>query len=304
MSSEPKAPSHLYLKSPDETNSQTSCRLADGFCRAFNRSFGASAEVRSVESDGVDAIIEIEGRRIALEFVSYRQQDEFFQDEAADSHVKEAISSHFVACGVAPLQISISWGTEERRKQVSRCGGKRATIPKKPKVSKACQELVELARLVGENPAFAGQRLAFHRDPEARNRRVQAGWRFLNSSDFPVLAEYCCFVKMEPWNHPSQPEIRTSVDVRYVGLDEAQLRSVVMKKLDKLPEYRRKWSGELWLVVHSDGHPLSTLLPTGHRNDAIDLIASSAKTVPRSFDKVWWMEDAAYRDAGLHEVEA
>ena len=74
------------------TNEYISRSVANEFCKAYTRQFGIPASIIDVETEAVDAIIEVGGIIVALELVSYCQQDEYHEVEPADSHVRKRIS--------------------------------------------------------------------------------------------------------------------------------------------------------------------------------------------------------------------
>ncbi len=66
--------------------------VANEFCKAYTRQFGVPASVIDVETENVDAIIDVGGNTVALELVSYRERDEYHEVEETDSQVKQRIT--------------------------------------------------------------------------------------------------------------------------------------------------------------------------------------------------------------------
>lgn len=294
---------HLFLRCASQRNEDISRHVASEFCKAYEKRFGVVASVIDVETENVDAIIRLEEVNIAVELVSYRQRDEHHEIEHADGRIKELVSSRFAASGLPPFEIRIWWGSERRIKEDAGQSVKRTKVPRGQAAMDFADEIVKLAALARNN-GLCDKHISFCSNPEARNRHAPPRWTFVNNESCPVLSKYCFWIELTPWPHSFRPTIHTSVDVRASGLDRVQLANAIRDKLGKLDRYRQGiGSKPLWLIVHSDGHPLSTRLPPGLETDAIAVIRQEIQKVSYSFDRLWWAENTGFLDAAeLYEV--
>jgi len=290
--------SHVSPRHPRPTKEETSRQVANEFCNAYTKQFGVPASVIDVETENVDAIIRVGEDRIALELVSYRQRDEYHELERADSQVREQISRAQAASGLPAFQVKISWAMEDRRKRDVALSPKRPKIPRGQQAMNFAREIVALVACAQKDCTLHNNHIGFCNDPQARNRGAPPGWVFMRRAQFPLLSEYCFFVRIEPWPLATNPPIRTSADMRVTGLDEFQLRDGIRKKLRKFAQYRAGVGDkQLWLLVHSDGHPLSARLPPGLHERAVKVIREEIPEEGASFDKVWWGENTGFSDA-------
>ncbi len=289
---------HVIVAHPEFSNEEISQHVADEFCKAYARQFGVATSVTETETQDVDAIIDIDGVAVALELVSYRQRDDFIEDENADCNAQREISKAFTAAGLPPIEVRIEWNTEKRRKVQLGASAHRSMVPRGRTLQDFIAELVQLAKYVLDNQDLAKQHLAFCQQPERSNRHAPTGGAFVDSSQYEFLAKYCDSVVLEEWKHPGQPAIRTSANVRHVGVDSEFLREKITSKLRKLDRYRNGVNGkQVWLVIHSDGNPLSTRVPASIRSDILGVIREVLDVSSESFDKVWWAENTGYSDS-------
>lgn len=275
--------------------------VANEFCKGYARQFGVLASVIDVETENVDAIIDVGGVRIALELVSYCQQDEYHEVERADSHARKAVSEALTEANCSPFTIHISWAIEPRKTRVAGAEN-RARVPRGQNAVCFAAEIVALVACVKKESTLCKKRISFTPDPDDKNQTPAPGYRFLDSKRFPLLTEFCCELRLAPC--AAGFALQTSANFRVVGLDGTQLARVVRDKLGKLARYRDGVGAkQLWLAVHNDGRYLSTAVRPGAHNDALDVIHQVLKGVGRSFDRVWWVENTGLLDAAkLHEV--
>ncbi|MGD2109202.1 MAG: hypothetical protein PVI86_07400 [Phycisphaerae bacterium] len=294
---------HFFVPFHELDEKERNGLLAEAFCCAHQQQVGGATRVLGVElPNKIDAIVEIEGREIVLEFAGYYRRDEFHDVERADSTVRAGLSKALTNAGLGRFQIRIWWREEPRRK---RCAGQRPTVGKVPRRrgdgDAFVGEFVRLASRVAEEPGLASRRILFRQDTRTP-RSMPENLVVLPASEFPVLADRLEWVVLEPWKHEFNPEIKTNVDVRRIGLDEGQLRRVVCNKLTKLRKhYRdRAWGKPVWLLVHCDGHPSPSRIALPQRPDAMRLISELLHESDVSFDAVWWGENMM--DANMAEL--
>ncbi len=294
---------HLSLRCTSQRNEDMSRHVASEFCKAYEKQFRVVASVIDVETENVDAIIRVGEVDIAVELVSYRQRDEHHEIEHADSRIKQLISSRFAESGLPPFEIRIWWGAEQRIKQYAGQSAKRTKVPRGQAAMDLADEIIKLAVLAQEND-LCDKHISFCNNPGATNRHAPSGWTFVDSASFSVASEYCFWIELTPWPYSFRPTIHSSVDVRKSGLDRVQLATAIRDKLGKLDRYRQGIAGKpLWLIAHSDGHPLSTRLPPGLEEDALAVIRQEIQKVSCSFDRVWWAQNTGFLDAAeLYEV--
>ena len=279
-----------------KTNEDISHRVADEFCKAYTRRFGVPASVIVVEKENVDAIIRVGEVMVPLELVSYRQKDEYHEVEQADSQVREKISGALAIANLPPFMIHISWAIEPRTKMVAGLSNQRARVPPGRKTICFAEQIAELVDCAQKDYRLCNNYISFCNDPEDRNQNPTPGWIFLDRKRFPLLSQYCASMTLAP--SAAGHSLQTSVNFRVVGLDENHLKSIVRDKLEKLALYRDSIGGkQLWLAVHSDGRFLSTRLPPGLHEHALDVIRQEIQKAERSFDKVWWVENSGFLDA-------
>ncbi len=276
--------------------------VANEFCKAYTRQFGVPASVIDVETENVDAIIDVGGNTVALELVSYRERDEYHEVEETDSHVKGRISEALAIAAIPPFAIHIEWAMEARTKLAAGLSVQRARLPFGPKAIGFADEIVALLFCVQKDRTLCDKRILFCNDPEDLKQNPTPGCVFLDRKSFQLLSHYCCEIRCR---HAACASLQTSANFRVGGLDETQLTGVVRDKFGKLARYRDGIHGkQLWLAVHSDGRHLSTRPTPGLHKDAVQAIRQEIQRAEGSFDKVWWVENTGFVDvAELHEVQ-
>ena len=294
---------HVFLDVPVLSHAERNRQTAEEFCRAYARQYGTTASVTGVEDNALDALAVVGGREVALELVGYRQRDEHLEAEHGDSIIKERISTALAESDLPPYQVRLWWKQEVRRKRQRGSSPGVAKIPRGQQVERFAEEFVKLVRYVDRNPDLAGRKLLLR--PPGRVPRAPMPWGIVDASRFPLVASYCEHVTLEAWPHAFKPMIRSSADARHLGLDMEQLAKKVRDKIDKLPTYRKRACARpVWLVVHSEGWPLSSRMYRAHRDQAIGTVAVVARESPERFDEVWWAENTAYIDAAaIFKVE-
>jgi hypothetical protein len=255
-----------------------------------------------VETENVDAIINVGGVRAALELVSYRQRDEYYEVEPADSRTRELIREALTEANLSQFTIHIDWAMEPRTNRAAALSAHRARVPRGREAKCFAEEVAALAARVQNDRTFWTKRIEFCIDADDRKQNPAPGWAYLDRKPFRLLSSYCCSIQLSPC--AVGPVLQTAVNFRVVGLDETHLASVVRDKIGKLGRYRDGIGGkQLWLAVYSDGRDLSTACPPGFHDDALTVIRQEIRRANGSFDSVWWVEKTGFLDAAeLYEV--
>ncbi|MFH1748654.1 MAG: hypothetical protein ABIG44_16590 [Planctomycetota bacterium] len=291
---------HSFLPAPDFPKKKWERHVATEFCKAYQKKFEVSATFVEVGEDPPDVIIAVDGKKVAVELVGYRQRDEHHEVELAETRLKERLSHALQASGLHPYEIDISWKGEPRKKRHLGMTGRRTFVPRTDdNVQSFVDEFIQLVEHVKQNREFDGKVILFRRKPLLPGGpTTHMGYAAILASDFPTLARFCNEVCIAQWTHWSKPPMTSSLDARGVGLDRQQLERVVCEKTEKIRPYRDRACGiPLWLVVHSDWFPTCTRLPESDRPEAIKIIRDIVTNSPDRFDAVWWAEYTGSVDA-------
>ena len=84
---------------------------------------------------------------------------------------------------------------------------------------------------------------------------------------------------------------RSSLDTTWVGLGSSAIESAVSSHAQKVCKYRGNLNGgPVWLVVHSDGHPHSGLVPPHLLDNACEAARFCLDGLSSRFDAAFWFD--------------
>ncbi len=93
----------------------------------------------------------------------------------------------------------------------------------------------------------------------------------------------------------------TSASFHKVYPDAEEVRRTVRKHAEKLPVYRAKLpdGAPVWLLVHSDGWPLSAHIGIDRlMQEAVEVARQVLVQSKHKFDEAWWLDDAVISQDG------
>ena len=78
------------------------------------------------------------------------------------------------------------------------------------------------------------------------------------------------------------------------------MRRVLNEKIAKVPKYRRnvRAGAEMWLLIHSDGWPMSAHIANNRILERLLREAHSILHESSRFDRAYWLDDAYVRPPG------
>ncbi len=293
-------PAHFVLDNPVEKHSVRSERVARAFCEAYSAGQGRKAIFINSECHGVDALIDVDGENILLEFVGYIQRDESHDVETGDIELQRALSDALSQTALPRYEIHLNWREEPRRKRKRFAGDRRTRIPTGKQSQQFISEILRLADDVSNAVVLQDRRICFVSHPSISTYKTEQAHVAMNPDCFPTVAYFCRSLRFMPWCHDFLPEIRTSVRARHMALDRQQIIRCVEVKFEKLGDHYQKSAQAfpIWLVLHSDGWPLSRRVFPTDLEEAIELVKRTAAAKTPQFEAIWWLDATV----NLHSV--
>ena len=115
--------------------------------------------------------------------------------------------------------------------------------------------------------------------------------RQLASSAWPVLSEFCSDLLIHPHPGVLLCTAHTSLASGFAGLDKEAIRNTIEKHQCRIRKYRKNLPGvPIWLVVHSDGVPLSRGVFDQHLSQAILAAQRTLVQGGGVFDAALWFD--------------
>lgn len=231
-----------------------------------------------------DCIIGCGEFRVAVELVQYRQQGPENAQHTRDEDFKWAVHEAWLHDdSVNEYALFLQYRRDGPWSQVPRARERAAVI-------EDLKELVREEHRWGEEGGQVMFLEGSERDFEfPHSTELRPVW---GSSRYPRLVKYFQLVDVRRYPGTKMGLPSTSLGGMFLGLDDEELQRVVGDHLSKVSAYREATELPVWLVVHSDGHPISASVPAPHVKRAI-AVASEAST-PRAdggFDGALWLDE-------------
>lgn len=270
----------------EEQKKRYEARIAENFLLALG---GGWVLADQPGPPAADCLIQRSEEYVAVELACYRQQGIDNEVHEANWGFKSDVHNSWLNDpNVNETTLYIAYGMSGCR-------------PRVPKPAQRPAVLQELKRLACDEAFFGAEEIEVSFLPGIDADIELPGppaWRSVGTSRYPALAEN--FNSVHLHRHPG---VRvglpgTSLDSMYIGLDRVELRRILTQKSQKLPEYRAQ-GHDVWIVVHSDGWPGSSMVPAPHFDDALAIAAEQLL----EFDAAYWLNEAlAVRGATLHRI--
>lgn len=280
---------HSYLQSKNMNNEQTSELVGKNFCAAFIRQRLGKAEFIEFETNALDFTAIIEGQRVAIELVSYRQLDKHTPSDNDESKFKDAISVALDNSDLPTIQPRFSFRTVEQAVKDTSAPNYVVTVPRRKVLPRFICDFLKLAKHIIAIPELDNQRIWFVKHMHRPNQEIE----MIKASEYPVVSKYCESVKIQKWLHDFLPQVLTNKDARLKFSNTSHVESWIQRKTDKLTKYRAANPDKpVWLVMHADGSSSATRIMEEHRPEILKCIETTHASTPSKFEQVWWMENA------------
>jgi len=270
------------------------CIVASNYLSLLNENVTIIHDSR----ENPDFLLCSESNKVGLELVSYREQGPRNEVHDHNWKLRRFICDEWIDdITVHHYDVSL----------IYRMSGDRFLLPKKSCWAGLLYEIKTIAQSLPRLKESARFSIELHEKVDERfveflSRRQM---HFLVGTEYPILCQH--FRKLSLSYHPGLivgwP--CTSASSGNTGADTEELRKILDGKLNKAPSYREAIpsDAELWLLIHSDGWPMSAHIA----NDIImNQLIDKANTILREsgeFTRVYWLENAYVQPFGpLHPV--
>lgn len=253
--------------------------------------------VLKVGGETVDGVLHTPKGLVAVELLGYSplkdRGDVMARDVDLCRRIKVDLYDH-----LREKCVSLSLGYGERRRPGPAYATFR-TVPVYRNFNQAVDELRSILAIVCMPKVKEFLSVRFLK-PTAMERRKRAGTVYLDENRFPICSAHFERVRFHGLNENSIPQVDGNLSGGFIGLDEKWIQERVEKKIHtSLTLNRERANGlPLWLIVHSDGHPIHRTIDDGDRPRAIELCRDVLNSTKHGFSRAYWADQTAFLDAG------
>ena len=255
--------------------------VANRFCQ----SLGDGWEIDFSHREKPDFLLARRTERVGLELVECRQVGP--QDEAVgyDKEFRKEIHEQWLDDkDVQHWSVYIEY-RKSRKKNIEKYH-----VPP-PKQRKSCiDELKRLAKSLVPRPNGHIE-VCFNEDLKKTPLK-----HWFTPSDLVLVQQYPTLHKhFISFRFEYQPGLffgwpRSNLDTGFLGVDDGELRRVIQQHLEQLPEYRRRVSVPVWILVYNTGQAATRRIVDDPNliQQIQNLVRQEHVSAEDQFDKVWW----------------
>lgn len=247
-----------------------------------------------------DGVIMIGNARAGVELATYTDSRPEVQRYRDDWRLRDAIFQSWVADErVWPFSVRLKYLKDQAR---------RPRVPKPHTQALFIEELCAAVRhygpldtrdtdLVFQPRELIGDRDVVHHVLPAQRQIATCRW--------PRLAEHCPSLLIHRHIHDVGPLIPMSeLDAGHPGCDVQHIERTIGDHSTSAPSYRSRLpEAMIWLVIHSDGYPLSRMIHESHLPRALQAARSALSNHGSVFDAAFWLDNPGAQSGGrLHPL--
>ena len=261
--------------------------------RAFCDKFPDGRILEMPEPPKPDGLVDISGEQFAVELVQYRVQSPDNQRYNDNDRFLQDVFEALPGSRLQPHQLGFTYRSDSSG---------RATVPRTDDVPELMREMEGVVQDHGAPRVDQPLELWFSEDYQGEE--IDEGppqSRLLKLQGPPLLATHMSRANVWPASPQGLPgpfHPMSNLNTAFVGLDRECIRTIVCSKRKNLTRYRKASRYPIWLVIHSDGYPHSTVIPDLRLGDALECASENLARPGDTFDRAWWLNRGLGGDLG------
>jgi hypothetical protein len=126
----------------------------------------------------------------------------------------------------------------------------------------------------------------------------------MDQTMYPMLANHCRWLGLRRMAGGGPPIVSGELIMRAISGRPSVVMEAVAKKAERLPGYRERAKGAAcWLVIHSDGYPLSSCIAPRDVPKLCHLARLELDSRGAHFDRAYWLNmDSLAGKERLHRI--